>query len=127
MAVVWNQRGLAAMWGRSPPGDATTAFYGKGRAWRGAGFGTGRLDCGEAPPAVTVEPPTVVVAAPVQKTVTDHADYTGRTEAVESVDVRARVTGYLVKINFEPGKEVKKDAVLFVIDERPYRATLEQD
>jgi RND family efflux transporter MFP subunit len=82
--------------------------------------------CGEAPPAVTVEPPTVTVAAPVQKTVTDHADYTGRTEAVESVDVRARVNGYLTKINFEPGREVKKDAVLFVIDERPYRATLEQ-
>jgi RND family efflux transporter MFP subunit len=82
--------------------------------------------CDQAPPAVTVEPPTVTVAAPVQKSVTDQADYTGRTEAVESVDVRARVSGYLTKINFEPGREVKKDAVLFVIDERPYKATLEQ-
>jgi RND family efflux transporter MFP subunit len=83
--------------------------------------------CGEhAPPAVHTEPPTVLVAAPVEKQVTDYADYTGRTDAVESVDVRARVNGYLAEIKFESGKEVQKGDLLFVIDERPYKAALER-
>jgi len=53
-------------------------------------------------------------------------DFTGRTDAVESVDVRARVTGYLVRMPFKEGAEVKKRDLLFEIDRRPYEAQLDQ-
>ena len=56
-----------------------------------------------APP----EPPTIPVSQPVEREVTDIVDFTGRTDAVESVDIRARVTGYLVKMPFKEGAEVK--------------------
>ena len=49
-------------------------------------------------------------------------DVTGRIVAAQTVDLRARVTGYLVKVNFKAGDDVKKDQVLFEIDDRPYRA-----
>src|SRR5260370_726680 len=49
-------------------------------------------------------------------------DVTGRIEAAQTVDLRARVTGYLVKVNFKAGDDVKKDQVLFEIDDRPYQA-----
>src|SRR5205823_3538533 len=63
---------------------------------------------------------------PVKQDVTDYIDFTGRTVAVEAVDIRPRVTGYLVKLNFKEGSEVKKGAVLFEIDRRPYKAQLDQ-
>jgi multidrug efflux system membrane fusion protein len=75
-----------------------------------------------APP----EPPTVPVSKPLQREVTDYVDFTGRTDAVESVDVRARVTGYLVRMPFKEGAEVKKRDLLFEIDRRPYEAQLDQ-
>jgi multidrug efflux system membrane fusion protein len=53
-------------------------------------------------------------------------EFTGRTDAVQSVGMRARVTGYLTTVKFKEGTEVKKDEVLFVIDRRPYEAQLEQ-
>lgn len=74
------------------------------------------------PPA----PPSVTVAKPVVKDVVEHDDYTGRFNAVDFVEVRARVTGYLVQINFQDGAFVKKGDVLFVIDKRPYQAALDQ-
>jgi multidrug efflux system membrane fusion protein len=58
--------------------------------------------------------------------VTDYIDYTGRVDAVNAVDVRARVTGYLEKMPFKEGDEVEKGALLFLIDERPYQAQLSQ-
>lgn len=70
-------------------------------------------------------PPLVMVRTPVQREVTGYEYFTGRTEAPESVDVRARVTGYLVKINFQPGYPVRKGQVLFEIDPRPYQAQLD--
>lgn len=76
-----------------------------------------------APPP---EPPMVTIAVPAETPVTDNIDYTGRTDAVESVDIRARVHGYLDQINFKAGAEVKKDDLLFVIDERPYKAELDR-
>ena len=76
-----------------------------------------------APPA---EPPMVTVATPVTKDVVDNVEYNGRTDAVESVDIRARVSGYLNDIKFKAGAEVKKDDLLFVIDERPYKAELDR-
>jgi multidrug efflux system membrane fusion protein len=72
------------------------------------------------------EPPALPVAKPVQREVTDYVDFTGRTEAVEAVDIRPRVTGYLVQIPFKEGSDVKKGDLLFQIDPSPYKAQLDQ-
>jgi multidrug efflux system membrane fusion protein len=72
------------------------------------------------------EPPTLPVSKPVQREVTNYVDFTGRTDAVEAVDIRPRVTGYLVRIPFKEGSEVKKDELLFEIDPWPYKAQLDQ-
>lgn len=69
-------------------------------------------------------PPTVSVAQPLVKTVTDWDEYTGRIEATDSVEVRARVNGSLNSIHFREGAIVKKGDLLFVIDPRPYEAAL---
>ena len=71
-------------------------------------------------------PPKVTVAKPVVRQIIEQDQYTGRFEAIDYVEVRARVTGYLEKINFVDGQTVKKGDVLFVIDRRPYKAALEQ-
>lgn len=76
-----------------------------------------------APPAA---PMTVTVSYPVERNVTDYADFTARIAAVDSVDVRAHVWGYLNKVNFKEGALVKKGDVLFEIDPRPYQALLNQ-
>jgi RND family efflux transporter MFP subunit len=73
-----------------------------------------------------VKPPTVTVSYPIRREVRDYEEYTGRTAAVDSVQVRARVSGYLQKINFKEGAEVKEGAVLFEIDPRPYQAVFNQ-
>lgn len=72
----------------------------------------------------TVPPPEVLVSLPVNREVTDYEDFPGRTEAVSSIDVRARVTGYLDKDNFKEGADVKQGDLLFEIDPRPYEAEL---
>jgi multidrug efflux system membrane fusion protein len=83
--------------------------------------------CEQSQPQVaSTEPPVVPVSKPIQREVTEFVDFTGRTDAVQAVDIRARVTGYLVKIPFQEGADVKKDDVLFVIDPRPYNAQLDQ-
>jgi multidrug efflux system membrane fusion protein len=69
--------------------------------------------------------PAIPVAHPVQREVTDFVNFTGRTDAVNSVGIRARVTGYLEKTNFKEGSEVKENQVLFEIDPRPYKAQLD--
>ncbi len=74
------------------------------------------------PPAV----PPIPVSKPVERTVTDYVDFTGRTNAVESVDIRARVSGYLVQMPFKEGADVKKGELLFEVDPRPYKAQLDQ-
>ena len=71
-------------------------------------------------------PPKVTVAKPVAKDIVEYDEYTGRFAAVDSVDVRARVSGYLEKVAFSDGAIVKKDDVLFIIDRRPYKAALDQ-
>ncbi len=70
--------------------------------------------------------PMVTVAKIEERTIQDFVVFTGRTEAVESVDVRARVSGYLVETRFKDGQDVKKGDVLFVIDPRPYQADLDR-
>src|SRR5258708_3811568 len=67
----------------------------------------------------------VVVSQPVETSVTDYVDYTGRTDAAESVEIRARVTGFLNAVLFQDGAEVEKGAPLFEIDDREYQADLD--
>ncbi len=78
----------------------------------------------EAPPAEP--PPTVRVAAPIVREVTDWDDYAGRFEAVDSVEVRPRVSGLLDSVHFQDGQNVKKGQLLFTIDPRPIAAELAQ-
>ena len=72
--------------------------------------------------AVAPPPPQVDVAQVVARRVTEFDEFTGRFEAVERVEIRPRVSGYIASVNFAEGSEVKKGDVLFVIDPRPYAA-----
>jgi RND family efflux transporter MFP subunit len=79
--------------------------------------------CAKAPPDPPAAAPVPVnVSYPVEREVTEYADFTARTAAVDSVEVRSRVWGYLKKVNFKEGTLVKKDDVLFELDPRPYQA-----
>ena len=69
--------------------------------------------------------PPVTVSVPIERTVTDYEDYTGRTDAIQSLQVQARVTGYLDKVYFKEGSEVAAGAVLYEIDPRPYQDQLD--
>lgn len=81
--------------------------------------------CAESePPLPPTKPQSVVVSAPVTDSITDYEDFTGRTDAEYSIEVRARVTGYLDKVHFRDGEEVKEGDLLFEIDPRPYAADL---
>ena len=71
-------------------------------------------------------PPPVTVNQPLLKEVVEWDQFQGRIEAVDSVEVRARVTGYLQSVNFKDGDEVKQGDLLFVIDPRPYQAELDR-
>jgi membrane fusion protein (multidrug efflux system) len=73
---------------------------------------------------VAPPPPDVVVASPVARDVVRYITYTGTVEAAESVELRARVQGFLEKINYAPGQKVKKGDILFVIDKTQYQADL---
>jgi RND family efflux transporter MFP subunit len=92
-------------------------------------LGVATASCSEGQPQQAKgppPPPTVTVAKAARKLVVDEDEYVGRFVAVESVEIRARVGGYLEKINFTDGQMVKDGDVLFVIDRRPYRHVLEQ-
>ena len=71
-------------------------------------------------------PPAVTVAKPVQRTIVDQDEYVGRFVAVDTVEVRARVSGYLDKVHFQDGQLVKQGDLLFTIDKRPFQNTLDQ-
>ncbi len=83
-------------------------------------------NCGQSQPPGGPPPPTVTVAKPIQRSVTDSDEYVGRFVAVDSVEIRARVSGYLDKIHFQDGQLVKQGDRLFTIDPRPFQNTLEQ-
>ena len=74
-------------------------------------------------PAAQVLP--VETSAPIKAIITQWDEYTGRFEATQQVDIRARVSGYLDKVNFKDGQMVKKGDVLFVIDQRPFKIALQ--
>jgi RND family efflux transporter MFP subunit len=87
-----------------------------------AACGQGQSQTRAAPPS----PPQVTVAKPVSKAVADQDEYVGRFVAVDSVEVRARVSGYLDAIHFRDGQMVKKGDLLFTIDRRPFQTALDQ-
>jgi RND family efflux transporter MFP subunit len=96
-------------------------------AWRAAGMFSIALAvtrCGRPAPPPTPPPPAVTVSRPLEREVIEWDEYTGRLEAVSSVEVRARVTGLIESAPFKEGTSVKKGDVLFVIDVRPFRADL---
>jgi RND family efflux transporter MFP subunit len=91
------------------------------------GLATAAVGCTPKPSVPGDAAPTPVsVSYPVEREVTDFSDLTGRTAAVDSVEVRARVWGYVEKVNFKEGMLVSKGDVLFEIDPRSYAATLVQ-
>ncbi len=83
----------------------------------------GAAALGQAPPSA---PPPVSVARPVVKRIVERDDFIGRFDAVDTVDLRARVSGYLDKVDFKDGAVVKAGDLLFTVDQRPYRAALDQ-
>jgi RND family efflux transporter MFP subunit len=79
------------------------------------------------PQAAETAPPVVLVSQPFKdKDVADYQVFTARTQAVQSVDVKARVSGFLTRIRFKDGADVKEGVTLFQIDDRPYKAALDQ-
>jgi RND family efflux transporter MFP subunit len=82
--------------------------------------------CKKASPAQQQGPLPVNVVTAVEKEVTEWDEFTGRIDAVESVDIRPRVSGYITQIDFKAGAVVNKGDLLFVIDPRPYQADLDR-
>jgi len=82
--------------------------------------------CREKPKAEPPPPPKVTVAQPVHRTVTDSLDLTGNTQAIYTVQLVARVAGYLDKVMFQDGQLVKRGQPLFVIQQNTYEAGLQQ-
>ena len=111
-----NERrlGLCTLW----PGAARLAV-GLFAVLALAAVGANSAFAQAAPP-----PPAVTVSLPLQKEITEWDQFTGQFAAVDSVEIRARVSGYLTEILFQDGQTVQKGDPLFVIDPRPYEATL---
>jgi len=80
------------------------------------------VGCQKTPDVVPPAPPDVTVATPQQRDVTVFREFVGSTEAFKSVNIRARVQGFLDKMSFEPSSFVRKGQVLFVIEPEPYEA-----
>lgn len=76
----------------------------------------------DEPAAAAPAAPPVSAAVVIEKAVAETQEFSGRLEAVEVVEIRPRVSGYITAVNFKPGAEVKRGEVLFVIDPRPYQA-----
>ncbi len=83
------------------------------------------MQCGDGKQAGP-PPPQVTFAKPTQRTIVDMDEYVGRFVAINSVEIRARVSGYLEQINFRDGQIVKAGDLLFTIDKRPFQNTLDQ-
>lgn len=82
--------------------------------------------CGKKPVPPAPPPPAVTVVHPFQEMVTDHLEFTGNSQAVNTVQLRARVAGYLDKILFQDGEFVRKGQVLFIIQKNTYEANFRQ-
>ena len=88
-------------------------------------FSGSLLGCAGNPPAPP-PPPTVSVAPVLQRDIAEWDEFSGRLEAVDQVEIRPRVSGYIKRVTFTEGREVQKGEVLFEIDPRPYQADLER-
>jgi RND family efflux transporter MFP subunit len=84
--------------------------------------GCGQKENKFAPPP----PPQVTVSRPLEKPVTDYLELTGNTQAVDQVELQARIEGFLTSIHFKDGDFVRKGDLLFIIEQRQYRAKLEE-
>lgn len=82
--------------------------------------------CGEKAAFTPPPPPKVTVNQPVKRTVTDYLEFTGNTRAINTVQLRARVEGYLEKVLFQDGDRIKKGQLLFLIQQNTYLAKLQQ-
>jgi RND family efflux transporter MFP subunit len=82
--------------------------------------------CSHAPPSAKAKVPEVIVTTPITDRVTDYQDFTGRLEAIPTVDIRARVAGYVTQVPFKEGDLVKKGDLLFQVDSRTYQADYDQ-
>ena len=80
------------------------------------------IGCSGSTSAQSATPPEVGVAQVLQKRVKDWDEFTGRLQAVETVEIRPRVSGYIDQVAFTEGKVVKRGDLLFIIDPRPYKA-----
>jgi membrane fusion protein (multidrug efflux system) len=100
---------------------ASAATFGALLAWAAALSGCERGNTYVPPP-----PPEVSVSPPRRQSVTDYLQYTGTTKAIESVDLRARVKGFLKERRFQEGHDVKAGDLLLVIEEEPFQARVEQ-
>src|SRR5579862_8483886 len=78
--------------------------------------------CGKSGGPQAPPPPQVSVAQVLEKKVKDWDEFTGRLQAPETVEIRPRVSGYIDKVAFTEGSQVKRGALLFIIDPRPYQA-----
>jgi RND family efflux transporter MFP subunit len=87
---------------------------------------TAVVGCKSQPKVAAPPPPEVVVERPTQRDVTIFKDFTGNADAIESVEIRARVEGFLRSFNFEAASLVKKGDLLFVIEPEPYTAAKDQ-
>lgn len=84
------------------------------------------LGCSEKATVAVPPPPEVIVSHPLKKEVTQYLEFPGTTAALEFVEIRARVEGWLDSLQFAPGSQVKKGDQLFVIDPRPFQARVDQ-
>jgi RND family efflux transporter MFP subunit len=82
--------------------------------------------CGDKNTYVPPPPPKVTVGQPVQQPVTDYLEFTGNTQAINTVQLKARVEGYLEQVYFKDGDRVKKGQLLFLIQQNTYEAKLKQ-
>jgi multidrug efflux system membrane fusion protein len=96
------------------------------RILTGLGLALALAGCREAPQMPVPPPPKVTAIVPTEEDIAQFRDYTGRVEAVETEEVRARVKGFLKKIHVPEGAEVEKGALLYEIDPRTFQADLEK-
>jgi RND family efflux transporter MFP subunit len=89
-------------------------------------LGCDRSDNRNSPGAAPAAIPEVTVSKALSKEITDYFEFPGQTAAVGDVEIRARVTGYLIKVNFKDGQNVTQGQLLYEIDPRPYEAALER-
>ena len=82
--------------------------------------------CGRGNQYAPPPPPEVTVGHPVEQDVTIHGEFTGHTVAIATLDIRARVQGYLESVNFEPGARVKQGDLLFVIEPALFQSQVDQ-